>query len=344
MTRRSLLQMLSVGAGVVAVAAPARADRIRVLPGGGASETPPGAGATGADLGRFLEGVRIGERRTYGGLTVFWLHGVRGPTPLAIRTLDEARTRGELLVTERVNASVSELTIENRGAVHVLVLAGEILLGGKQNRIVLEDVLVPPRSGPLTLPVYCVEQGRWAGEAKGLAPREMVAAPKLRSQMLERSDQQRVWAEVQRYSQGVAAPSATQSYTAVHDKPEVQALQKDVETALGGKIAPGAQGAAVFASDSFIGIDLFQDGSLFAREWPKLLRAGTIETYGRRIDGKVDERRMRTHAEDLLKSAAGAMGPVRRGVGVGWLVELRLSRARGLALVAESQVVHAAIL
>jgi hypothetical protein len=38
------------------------------------------------------------------------------------------------------------------------------------------------------------------------------------------------------------------------------------------------------------------------------------------------------------------MGPVRRGVGVGWLVELRLSRARGVALVAESQVVHAAIL
>lgn len=336
--------MLSVGAGVVSVATPARADRIRVLPGGGAGEAPPGASVIGADLGRFLEGVKIGERRTYGGLTVFWLQGPGGPTSLPIRTLDEARTRGELTVTERDNASVSELTIENRGPVHVLVLAGEILLGGKQNRIVLEDVLVPPRSGPLTLPVYCVEQGRWAGEAKGFAPREMVAAPKLRSQVLERSDQQRVWAEVHRYSQGLAAPSATQSYTAVHDKPEVQALQKDVETALGGKIAPRAQGAAVFVSDGFIGLDLFQDGSLFAREWPKLLRAGTIETYGRRIDGKLDEGRMRAHTEDLLKSAAGATGSVRRGVGAGWLVELRLSRARGLALVAESQVVHAAIL
>ncbi len=344
MTRRSLLQMLSVGAGVTAVATPARADRIRVLSSGSASEAPTGAGAIGAELGRFLEGVKIGERRTYGGLTVFWLHGASGPNPLPIRTLDEARTRGELTVTERDNASVSELTIANRGPIHVLVLAGEILLGGKQNRIVLEDVLVPPRSGPLTLPVYCVEQGRWAGEAKGFAPREMLAAPKLRSQMLERSDQRRVWAEVQRYSQGLAAPSATQSYTAVHDKPEVQALQKDVETALGGKNAPGAQGAAVFVSDGFIGLDLFQDGSLFAREWPKLLRAGTIETYGRRIDGKLDEGRMRAHAEDLLKTAAGTTGSIRRGVGAGWLVELRLSRARGLALVAESQVVHAAIL
>lgn len=344
MTRRSLLQMLGVGAGVAAVATPARADRIRVLPGSGGAEVPSGAGAIGADLGRFLEGVKIGERRTYGGLTVFWLHGPSGPTSLPIRTLDESRTRGELLVTERDNASVSELQIENRGPVHVLVLAGEILLGGKQNRIVLEDVLLPPRSGRLTLPVYCVEQGRWAGEAKSFAPREMVAAPKLRAHVLERSDQQRVWAEVQRYSQGLAAPSATQSYTAVHDKPEVQAFQKDVETALGGKITPGTQGAAVFVSDGFIGLDLFQDRSLFAREWPKLLRAGTIETYGRRLDGKLDEGRMRAHVEDLLKSAAVAMGSVRRGVGAGWLVELRLSRARGLGLIAESQVVHAAIL
>ena len=74
------------------------------------------------------------------------------------------------------------------------------------------------------------------------------------------------------------------------------------------------------------------------------IRAGTIETYGRRLDGKLDEGRMRAHAEDLLKSAAAAPGSIRRGVGAGWLVEFRLSRARGLALVAESQVVHAAIL
>jgi hypothetical protein len=107
---------------------------------------------------------------------------------------------------------------------------------------------------------------------------------------------------------------------------------------------PGAQGAAVFVADAFVGLDLFQDGSLFAREWPKLLRASTIETYGRRIDTKIDEGRMRAHVDDLVKSAAVAVGSVRRGIGAGWLVELRLSRSRGLALVAENQVVHAAIL
>ena len=320
MTRRSLLHMLALGTGV-AIARPARADRIRILPEVRAGEAPSGGGPVGSDLRRFLEGVRVGEHCTHGGLTVFWLHGPGGAAPFTIRTLDEARARRELQVTERDQATVSALVVENRGSVHVLLLAGEILQGGKQNRIVLEDVLVPPRSGPLTLPVYCVEQGRWVGDGKAFAPREILAAPQLRAKMLERSEQQEVWAEVDRYAKRAAAPSATGSYVAIHDKAEVQAHQKDVEAAIGGKIVPGAQGELVF-------------------QWVK----HSVERYGRKVDDKIDERGLRAHVEELLKSSAGADGTVRRGVGVGWLVEFRLSRSRGLALVAESQVVHAAIL
>jgi ARG/rhodanese/phosphatase superfamily protein len=343
MRRRSLLWMLGAGMGV-AMATPARADRVRILPGVTAGEPAVGGERVASLVQRFLEGVRVGERRAYGGLTVFWLHAAGAATPLAIRTLDEARARGELLVTERDQATVSGLVVENQGAVHVLLLAGEILLGGKQNRIVTEDVLVPPRSGPLTLPVYCVEQGRWAGVAKQFTTRDTLAAPKLRARMLERGDQQQVWAEVQNYASRAAAPSATGSYQAIPDKPEVQAQQRDVEAGIGVKIAPGAQGAAVFVGHTLAGFDLFQDGALFAREWPKLLRASTIEAYGRKVDDATGERRLRANVDELLTSAAGAPGSVRRAVGAGWLVELRPSRAQGSALVAEGQVVHVALL
>ena len=342
MNRRNLLQVLGVGVGVAA-ASPAWAQKIRILPGGAAGEPAAGGNQAGSEVRRFLGGVRVGERRAYGGLTVFWLHAPSAPAPFAISTLDEARAQGGLVVTERDQAAVSGLVIENRGPVHVLLLAGEILLGGKQNRIVVEDVLVPPRSGPLTLPVYCVEQGRWQGAGKQFTTRETLAAPRLREKMLERSDQRDVWAEVDRYAKRAAAPSATGSYQAIHDKPEVQAQQKDVEAAIGGKIAPGAQGAAVFVAETLAGLDLFQDGSLFAREWSKLLRASTIEAYGRTIDN-LDDRRLRASLDELLKSAAGADGSVRRGVGAGWLVDLRMSRAKGTALVAESQVVHVAMI
>ncbi len=48
--------------------------------------------------------------------------------------------------------------------------------------------------------------------------------------------------------------------------------------------------------------------------------------------------------DDLLRAAVGAAGSVRRGIGVGRLVEFRVDRWWGSALVAEGQVVHVAIL
>ncbi len=49
----------------------------------------------------------------------------------------------------------------------MVLLAGEILLGGKQNRVMTEDILLPPLSAPVDLQVYCVEQGRWSVSASG---------------------------------------------------------------------------------------------------------------------------------------------------------------------------------
>ena len=160
--------------------------------------------------------------------------------------------------------------------------------------------------------------------------------------MLERSDQREVWAEVDRYAARAAAPSSTGSYQAIHDKAEVQAHQKDVEGALDQR--SGAEGAAVFVAETLVGLDLFQDPSLFAREWLKLLRAHALETYGSSAHDRTDARGSRAALDELLRDAAVAPASVRRGIGVGRLVEFRGKRARGSALVAEGQVVHVAVL
>ena len=153
-----------------------------------------------------------------------------------------------------------------------------------------------------------MEQGRWSvsgsggGGTTGFGARGTFAAPALRSTVLERKSQREVWAEVDRYSARVAAPSATGSYQAI-----------------------------------------FQDASLFTREWPKLLSAHAGEAYGRRVP-EGDERALRARIEELLKKSAAAEGSLRRNAGAGRRFEFRVDRARGAALVAEGQVVHAAIL
>jgi hypothetical protein len=349
MTKREFCAVLGLGAGA-ALARPvtAWADRIRILGGGPDLAGPVEAGQVSPEWRKFLAGVRVGARRAHGALQVFWLHVAPAAAPLAVATLEEARGRGVLLISERDRASVPSLVVENRGKSHVLFLAGEILLGGKQNRVVTEDILLPPLSGPVDLQVYCVEQGRWSADARSggttsFGARGTFAAPALRSKVMERGSQRDVWAEVDRYSARAAAPSATGSYQAIYDKPEVKAHQDQVEGAIDARTMPGASGAAVFVGGSFTGLDLFQDASLFTREWPKLLRAHAVEAYGRPVP-EVDERALRARVEEVLKQSGVAQGSLRRNAGAGRLFEFRVDRARGAALVAEGQVVHAAIL
>jgi len=96
-------------------------------------------------------------------LAVYFLRGpsAKGPVPL---TLKEALIKGH--VTVRETDTVERLEIENAGSEAVFVQAGDIVKGGKQDRVLTVSFLVPPKSGPMPIGAYCVEQGRW--RARGL--------------------------------------------------------------------------------------------------------------------------------------------------------------------------------
>lgn len=343
--RRSFLRLLATG-GAVAASAPtfARADRIRVLPDGdGAGRTLLGTGRS-AELGRALGGLTLGPAVVQGGLAVLWLHAkdTAGGPPLEILTLDESRASGVLTVIERAQASVPDLIAENRGKAYVLLLAGEILIGGKQNRVLREDLLMPPHSGPRNIGVYCVEQGRWNEGRKDFDSRGSVVQPSVRSQVLRKEPQSRVWSGVASASRDLRAPSATGSYQAIYDKPEVKA-QLEQTTRRFDPAGAAAVGAVAFVGSSLAGVDCFHSPGLFAREWPKLLRAYALDAYGAK-PGAWDESAARARTDGLLRAAARVEGALRESVGAGRLFEFTLDGRRGAALLFEGQAIHVALL
>jgi hypothetical protein len=342
MDRRAFVRSMGAVVGVVVVPAMARAERIRVLPPADAREEVVRRERREV-LSSLLRSVRGGEVASHEGLAVLWLHASASVPALAVQTLDEARGRGALVIEEQARASVPTIVADNRGGSYVLLLAGEIVVGGKQNRIVAEDTLLPPKSGPRDVVVFCVEQGRWAGTSTTFAGRGGLAAPALRSKLAERPSQAHVWAEVNRSVAMAAAPSSTSNYQAVLDKREVQAHQQTVERAIAPKAPAGAQGAAVFAADRLLSIDLFHDASLFARAWPKLLRAHALETY-ERATATPKEAAVRSRVMSLLDAAASSPGAARGNAGVGTLFELHVAHVHVTALLASEQVVHAAFL
>ncbi|MDQ5836648.1 MAG: hypothetical protein M3379_07700, partial [Acidobacteriota bacterium] len=121
---------------------------------------------------------------SYKNLTIFPLRGRDASTDAYI-TLDEGTRNGTVVIAERgaqtatrrmrgaanhriqqavsynEGASVNELALVNKSGKKLLLLAGEVVVGGQQDRIVQEDRIIPPVSVPVALSVFCVEHGRW---------------------------------------------------------------------------------------------------------------------------------------------------------------------------------------
>src|SRR5467141_2317316 len=136
---------------------------------------------------------------TQGNLTVFLIHGkdkIKGQTFI---TLQEALVQGKVIVRE--TRSVNELSIENTSSEEVFVQSGDIVKGGQQDRMLVVDLILPPRSGKIPIAAFCVENGRWSrrgneevttfnSSSNTVASREVKLAAKARGSQGE------VWREV----------------------------------------------------------------------------------------------------------------------------------------------------
>src|SRR5712691_10736758 len=141
-------------------------------------------------------------------------------------TLEEGIATGEVLVREQgsetmvrgrdgrptyipqpsTGASVNQLVLINRSHRPLLLLAGELVSGGKQDRIIGKDRIVPAGGPPLPLDVFCVEHGRWTGSAQ-FAAANTIVHPSVRESAAVDQAQTKVWDSV-RNGTNLAAPSA----------------------------------------------------------------------------------------------------------------------------------------
>src|SRR6266567_649176 len=167
------------------------------LIGGGL--TPPLPGKSEGEW-RLLEPVR------YENLSIFPVVSARAYDTSWFLTLDEGLASGEVQVREQGSegmarsrdgvvrpadsnaASVNQLVLINRSKRPLLLLAGELVSGGKQDRIIGKDRLVPVGSKPLPLDVFCVEHGRWSSGAS-FTDAKTIVHPSVREQATFQRDQ-----------------------------------------------------------------------------------------------------------------------------------------------------------
>src|SRR5712691_5875144 len=168
---------------------------------------------------------RILDPVTYENISLFPVVGGSQDTS-SFLTLEEGLASGEVLVTERgaerlirdrgqvrpapqynTGASVNQLVLINRSKRPLLLLAGELVSGGKQDRIIGKDRIVPAGAPPLPLDVFCVEHGRWTGGSQFAAAKTIVH-PSVRERAAVDQAQTKVWDSVRNGTNLKGAPTA----------------------------------------------------------------------------------------------------------------------------------------
>src|SRR5687767_7639522 len=110
-----------------------------------------------------LAAVEIGDPLVRGSLSLFPLFHERPPSQ---GYLSGPRAAAHIEVSELSDgAVVPQLTIANPTGHPVLLIDGETLLGGCQNRIITASVVLPA-GAQQDVSVTCVEAGRWGGEER----------------------------------------------------------------------------------------------------------------------------------------------------------------------------------
>jgi hypothetical protein len=237
---------------------------------------------------------------THGNLSVFLLHGkdslLAGQKLL---TLQEALEQKKLVVNETSN--VNQLSVENvTSDCSVFIQSGDIVKGGKQDRLMAVDMIVPPKSGILPIDSFCCESGRWTKRGSenvaGFDTSSRQAANKdVKLALNAARDQGTVWAKVKeaqmKLSRNVGKPvenaNSPSSYQlSLEDKDllaKLDAYVKALKTTPDGK--NDVLGFVIVINGKVEGADLYGSNELFKKLWPKLINGAAVDALSE-LDAK----------------------------------------------------------
>lgn len=298
----------------------------------------------GKILESWITRCQVGNPEIHGNLAIYPVTCETAKLP-GVLTLDQALKEGGLKIAEvGEGGSVNTLRVENAGQSAVYIMAGEILSGAKQDRILQHDLWLPAQSGKVEVACYCVEHGRWrynaeGGGGKDFSSKATVANLQVRADGREMKSQGAVWDSVSgtQTRGGYAAP--TSSLNAAYDDVKVKAEIDDLVGPFADLVSrnPNMTGVVVQVGDDLLAADCFSDRKLMNQLWPKLLKSYALEANTR---GKGKPAAKTEAARRFLLNAAAAEPTRQSTPGSGVLVELGSGSVTGEALLVGEGLAH----
>ena len=240
---------------------------------------------------------RVAAPLAHENLSVYFVYGPDAMPDANVLSLSEALERELAVVHE--TSDVNTLAVENRSPdAELFIQSGDIVKGGKQDRMAQMDMLLPPMSGVVAMKAHCVEQGRWTGRGAEDAARFKSSAKCAVGNDMKIANysgrQAAVWQTVgenqsklrMNVDATVTANASPTSFQLALEAPVVQAKVAEYEAALraAGADRAGVVGVVFVVNGQVTGAEVYGSCALFRKAWPKLLNAAAVEAAAERTD------------------------------------------------------------
>ncbi len=208
------------------------------------------------------------------------------------KSLDEAIENKRFRITEKKpfgrfndNGAVNQLTIQNKSDETIFIMSGDVMQGGKQDRMIAQDLIVPPNT-IMDVPVFCVEKGRWTPEMdennkeifafKGYYN---VASNDLRRTMKNTNNQEAVWKKVGEITSAQNANTSTGTYTGLEGADDFTHSREQYLRFFEDKFerTENVVGIVAVSGGKVLGVDIFGHPNLFKSKYESLLHSYITE-------------------------------------------------------------------
>lgn len=288
----------------------------------------------------YLNNITIGDAVESGALKVFPLLANVKRQRKQYVTLDEAFKKGWLTINELKSESVNTVRIQNKGERPVLIMAGEIIKGAKQDRTLQKDILLPAGGAWTKVPVFCVERGRWHYNGSSKFESASTVVPNsVRKEAMIKESQGAVWSKISSFQKNAGVSSPTETVMDVYKDEKIKekidkSITKELEQLP--EIYGNIVGAVVTSGNEIICLDTFANNELHKKLWAKLIKSYVLDA------NSDNENTVGTKdVEQFINIIKNTKKTKEKTNGLGKIYKLNSPSGKGSALVDDgSSVVH----
>lgn len=255
--------------------------------------------ATACAYSTYAQNYTVAKANVHKNLSIFLIHGSDQYKGKNIVTLDEALENKDFVVFE--TSDVNELQVQNLSKTYdVFIQSGDIVKGGKQDRVLAVSIIIPAKSGKIKIQAFCVESGRWQKRGsedndKFSSSKERIVSKELKLAANKSKSQQEVWNEVtiaqDKLSENVGTvvnseKSGTSLQLSLENKKVRETVDEYIDKLV--DITAGKKdviGYAFAINGRINSADIYVSNSLFKKLWPRMLRAAAVEAVAKMDEG-----------------------------------------------------------